>query len=131
MTDTTTFHVSQGLDILTPRSGEAYPIGCDEWDVLKGRLKTLSSEPWFFHTVGSVLVGAGLSTFVAILLGTFSAAAQQDARVVAWSVVAVTLISGALCLFFAEKERAVQRIRASDIVTQMDLIEKRFERRAV
>lgn len=131
MTDMTTFHVSQGLDILTPRSGEAYPIPCDEWDVLKGRVKTLSSEPWFFHTVGSVLVGGGLSTFVAILLRTFSAPAQQKALVVAWAVVAVTAISGALCLFFADKERAVQRVRAGDIVTQMELIEKRFERRAV
>ena len=130
MIDTTTFHVSQGLDILTPRSGEAFPIPCDEWDVLKDRVRTLSTEPWFFHTVGSVLVGACLSTFVSILLGTFAAPNQETSRVVAWAVGAVTLISGALCLFFADKERAVQRVRASDIVTQMELIEKRFERRA-
>lgn len=131
MSDNSTFHVSQGLDVLTPRSGEAFPILCDEWDVLKKRIGSLSSEPWFFHTVGSVLIGACISTFVAILLGTFAASAQQTARVIAWAVVAVSLISGALCLMFADKERAVQRVRASDVVTQMDLIEKRFERRAV
>lgn len=131
MTEPTTFHMSQGLDILTPRTGEAYPIPCHEWDVLKDRITALSSEPWFFHTIGSALLGVALSTLITILLGTFSASAEHNAAIIAWATVAVTSLSGALCLYFANKERAVQRIRAADIVTQMELIEQRFERRAV
>ena len=63
-----------------------------------------------------------------IILGAFSGPDEQLAKISAWAVVAVTLISGGLCMLFANKERAVQRERASDIVTQMTLIEQRFDR---
>lgn len=129
MTEAGGIRMSQGLDVLPPRSGNAYPIPCEEWDVLKHRAGRLVNEPWLFQSLGSLLLGAALSTFMAILLGTFNKPEQLLAFIVAWAVVAVTLISGALCMFFANKERAVQRERASDIVTQMELIEQRFDRK--
>jgi hypothetical protein len=94
---------------------------------LKTKISKLSSEPWFFHTVGSLLLGAALTTYVSILLGTFSLPAQQRTLDIAWSVVAATTISGLFCLLFAHKERGAQRERASEVVAQMDLIEKRYE----
>ena len=57
----------------------------------------------------------------------FTAPEQQRALYVSWGVVATTAISGALCLFFAHRERAVQRERATDVIAQMELIEKRYE----
>ena len=127
MSDQGTFQVSQGLEVLRPRSGKAYPIPCEEWMHLKTKISKLSSEPWFFHTVGSLLLGAALTTYVSILLGTFSLPAQQRTLDIAWSVVAATTISGLFCLLFAHKERGAQRERASEVVAQMDLIEKRYE----
>lgn len=123
--------MSQGLDVLPPKSGNAYPIPCEEWDVLKTRAARIANEPWLFQSLGSLLLGAALTTFVTVMLGSFDKPEQQREYIVAWAVVAVTLISGALCMFFANKEREVQRQRASDIVTQMELIERRFDRKSV
>ncbi len=122
------YQLSQGLDVLRPKSGEAYPIPCDEWTILKGKIKKLTSEPWLFHSLGFLFLGAALSTFVAILLNTFQLPAQQRALDIAWAVVAVTVICGCTCLYFAKKEREIDRERASDVVAQMELIEKRYER---
>ncbi len=127
MTDQSTFQLSQGLDVLSPRSGKAYPIPCDEWNILKDKIGRLTSEPWLFHGIGFLLLGAALSALVSIFLGAFDIPNDQRRLDLAWSVFAVTAISGMACLFFAHKERGTHRERATDIVAQMDLIEKRFE----
>lgn len=121
------FQVSQGLDVIPPKSGKAYPIPCDEWALIKAKISKMTTEPWFFHTIGSLLFGAAITTFLSILLGTFSLPAQQRSLDIAWSVVAVTAISGVLCLMFAHKERGAQRDRAGEVVSQMELIEKRYD----
>jgi Na+/melibiose symporter-like transporter len=122
------FQLTQGLEVLKPRTDQAYPIPCEEWASLKTKLLQISSEPWFFHTIGALLLGAAVTTLIAILLGSYSAKGQERALVIAYAVFAVTGIAGSLCLLFAHKERQVQRDRASDIVAQMELIEKRYER---
>ena len=128
MSDDGPYQMAQGLDVLRPKSGPAYPIPCDEWTTLKSKINKLTSEPWLFHSLGFLLLGAAISTFVTILLGTFQLPAQQRALDIACAVIAVTFICGLACLYFANKERAVHRERASDVVAQMDLIEKRYER---
>lgn len=127
MTDNGPYQLSQGLDVLRPKSGRAYPIPCDEWSMLKGKINKLTSEPWLFHSLGFLFLGAAVSTFVTILLGSFALPAQQRAQDIAWAVVVVTVVCGLACLYFANKERGVHRERASDVVAQMDLIEKRYE----
>ncbi len=128
MTENTRYQLSQGFDVLRPKSGQAYPIPCDEWTALKEKIKKLASEPWLFHSIGFLFLGAAVSTFVMILLGTFPLPAQQQPLVIAWAVVSVTFICGLACLYFANKERGINRERASDVVAQMELIEKRYER---
>lgn len=123
-----TIQITQGVDVLVPKTGKAYMIPCDEWDVLRERLGRLSTEPWFFHTVGSLLLGGGLSTLTSILVGSFSDTAQVRTLTIAWAATITMSTCGILCLVFAKKEREAQRISARDIVTQMALIEKRFER---
>lgn len=128
MTETGGVRMSQGLDVLPPKSGNAYPIPCAEWDVLKNRALRLVNEPWIFQSLGSLLLGAALTMFIAIVLGSYSKPEDQRAFIVGWAVVGVTLICGVLCMLFANKERQVQRERAGDIVTHMELIEQRFDR---
>jgi len=127
MTDQQTFQVSQGLQVLRPRSGNAYPIPCEEWSLLKGKISEFTTEPWLFHTLGSLLLGAALSVLISILSGTYQLPAQQRAQDLAWAAFAVCGVCGVLCLIFAHKERGAHRERASDVVAQMDLIEKRYE----
>lgn len=128
MSDPSNFQISQGLVVLPPRSDNAYPIPCEEWSNLKLRVSKLTSEPWLFHTLGSVLLGAALSTGVAIMVTPFQLPAQQRVVDVSWAVFTVAAICGVACMFFAHKERGLHRDRASDVVAQMELIEKRFDR---
>lgn len=124
----TDFTMSQGLVVLPPKNDHAFPIPCEEWAILKGKIGKLSAEPWFFHTLGSLLLGAALSILIAILLGSFSPSEQQRAYDLAWMAFAVTLVCGSVCLLFAQKERTIHRERATDVVAQMELIEMRFDR---
>jgi Na+/melibiose symporter-like transporter len=127
MSTNTSFQMSQGLEVLRPKSGKAYPIPCEEWALLKSKINKLTSEPWFFHTIGSALLGVALSVFVTGITGVFKLPDQQRQNIILWAIFAVSAICAAVCLFFAHKERGVNRDRASDVVSQMDLIEKRYE----
>ena len=129
MTDTGSIRMSQGLDVLQPKSGDAYPIPCREWDNLKARVGRLGSEPWVFGSIGSLLVGAALSTVITVFVGGINIDPQGHNLMVAWSVVAVTGLTGLFAFGFAYKDRATHRERASDIVTAMSLLEDRFEKR--
>jgi hypothetical protein len=121
------FRMAQGFEVLTPKEYQAYSINCEEWDVLKDRVSKLSIEPWLFHTIGSVLLGVASSAFLAILLGV---SLTDQERVIAWAIVATAGIAGSLSTWFGQKERGFVRERAADIVTQMGLIETRFDRRS-
>lgn len=104
----TTVRVSQGFEVLRPKSDQAIPISCNEWDVLKTQISVLTTEPWLFHNLGSVLIGAALATFISVSTGSISKTVP-DAIVVAWAVFCICLISGVACLYFAHKERAMHR----------------------
>ncbi|MBI2175022.1 MAG: DUF3395 domain-containing protein [Candidatus Omnitrophica bacterium] len=127
MTEPGPFRMSQGYDVLQPKTGRAYPVPCDEWDFLKRKLGQVSTSPWLYHTIGSLLGGAAISTLVTILFGTFPPASSSPAIIVAWAVVAVCGICAVVCFFFADQQRKVQVVQVSDVVTQMELIERRYE----
>lgn len=127
MTEPGPFRMSQGYDVLQPKTGRAYPVPCDEWDFLKRKLGQVSTSPWAYHTIGSLLGGAAISTFVTILLGTFPSASSSPAIIVAWAVVAVCTICSLACFFFANQQGKVQVVQVSDVITQMELIERRYE----
>jgi hypothetical protein len=122
--DTATIKMSQGFDVLQPKSGEAYPIPCDEWEFLKSKIRAMSDAPWLYQILGSALVGASISTLVAILFTTLT----DRQVIVAWSAVAVTGLCGAVTLLFAQQQKGVRQIQASDVLTQMEIIEKRYQR---
>jgi hypothetical protein len=128
MTASSNMQMSQGYEVLRPKNDKALPIPCNEWDVLKGKIEGITVEPWFFHTTGSILVGAALATLISIWTGAVSSIPSSNTLVIAWAITATTAITGLVCLGFAHKERGVQRSKASDVVTQMTLIEQRFER---
>ena len=128
MTGEPAFQMSQGYEVLPPKSGKAYPIPCDEWDLLKNKISKATSEPWLFHTTGSALIGMALSALLPIVTNAFQLPAQQRAQDVTWLVLVITGVCGAACLYFAHKERQANRDRASDVAAQMQLIEQRYER---
>lgn len=122
--ETGALRVSHGFDVLQPRSGPAYPIPCDEWELLKGKLRLISTAPWFYQTIGSALIGAAISTAPTALIVQMT----STQTIIAWAWAAVTFISGALSLSFAHQQRKVNHAQASDVLLQMEIIEKRYDR---
>jgi hypothetical protein len=84
----------------------------------------MSDSPWFYQTVGSALLGAAVSTSLALLFASLG----DKQQVIAWASVAATAICGVLSLMFAREQKAVRQVQASDVLTQMEIIEKRYER---
>lgn len=123
MTENSSIQMSQGYDVLPPKTGKAYPILCEEWNYLKNNIRTITERPNVYHTIGSVLFGVCLSTVITIVTGSF----VSPKLVIAWSVVAVTLIVGIVCLYFAREKRKLTEKKASDVLSQMELIEKRYQ----
>lgn len=120
--------MSLGYDVLKPKSDQALPIPCNEWDSLKDNIRDATAEPWLFHTIGSVLLGAGIATAISVLTGADSSQSSPNAVTVAWAAFAVCVLTGVACLYFAHKERGVHRAKARNVLTQMELIESRFDR---
>ena len=127
----TPIKLSQGYEVLRPKSDQAYPVPCNEWDVLRQQIEQLTTDPWLFQNAGSLLLGAALAMLTSIWVGAVaSTPSNPNAIVVAWAITAVCAFTGCAALFFAHKERGVHRAKATMVVTQMKLIEKRFERGA-
>ena len=117
------FKISQGFEVLQPKSGKAYPVPCEEWNFLKKKIDNISFSNDFYNDGGWALIGIAMSTFGSILLGAYSSINV----VIAWAIVGVTSISGILCLYFASQMKKMKKVNASDITKQMEIIEKRYE----
>lgn len=125
----TPIKVSQGFEVLRPKADQAYPVPCNEWDVLRAQIEQLTNDPWLFQNAGSLLVGAAVATVISIWTGAVvPSQSTPNAIVIAWAISAACGLTGAAALYFAHKERSVHRSKAALVVTQMKLIEQRFER---
>ncbi|MGB5853410.1 MAG: hypothetical protein WBG85_14085 [Rhodanobacter sp.] len=121
------FQMSQGYEVLPPRSSKAYPIPCDEWDLLKNKISKATNEPWFFHTLGSALVGMALSALLPIVTNAFKLPEQQQSLNITWLVLICAGAIGIACLYFAHRQRGMNRERAADVAAQMQVIEQRYQ----
>jgi len=126
MSESKPFSVSQDFSVMVPKSDNAFPIPCEEWTHLKTRIGSLSNHDWLFHTIGSLLLGGSISIASSVWLGAIT-----DARTLTavWAAFWVCTICGVLCLYVAVRERKSQKTQAGDVLAQMELIERRFERR--
>lgn len=119
--------ISQGLEILVPKGGPAFPIPCSEWHFLKNKLKEISRPPRLFQSLGFVSLGASLSTFINLLIGAFPS--TPSAKATAWAVVAVTAVCALVLLCSANQQRKLLEDNAvTYVVKQMELIEERYDR---
>jgi len=131
MPNDTPYKLTQGYEVLSPKSGQAYPILCDEWDFLKEKINDLSYQLNIYMECGFALIGIALSTFVAIITGAISSPNTSQSTtnllIVAWAVVIVSMLVGALCIIFAFEKEKIKKQKASEILSQMEIIEKRYE----
>ena len=130
MSNDSPYKLSQGYEVLPPKSGKAYPILCDEWDFLKTKINSISYKLNIYLELGFLFVGISFSTFVAIITGAISSENPTQSKslfvIIAWAIVVTTIIIGLIFLFFAYEIEKIKKQRASEIVSQMEIIEKRY-----
>lgn len=118
------FNVSQELEIIPIQKGKAYPIGVKEWKFIKEKVGAIKIVVNHFHSIGFLLLGASASCIITIIATEFK---EDFSRYFAWAFFAVSLIGGLLSLFFARDKHKQESAKPKEIVSQMDLIESRFE----
>ena len=130
MSEEKKFEISQAYCVIKPNPDKAYPIPCAEWNYLKGRIGKIEDRINFYHTTGSILLGAGASTFIAIVSGGFADPDSTETPtgiIIAWACVAVTFVTGIISMCFALEKRKMGVVKSSDVIAHMEVIENRFE----
>ena len=98
------FTITHDLKVMTPRETQAYLVSIPEWEFLKERISKIGGMGSFYHTIGSVFLGASLSGVVAgistELCSPEIATCTRD--IVVWAFSFVTGISGLLSLHFGK-----------------------------
>ncbi|MDR3544066.1 MAG: hypothetical protein P4L69_24385 [Desulfosporosinus sp.] len=102
----------------------------DEWDYLKTKVGQIKDNANFYHTIGSILLGAAGSAVITALTTDYKKTADGSAptfQVIAWALVMVFLICGILSLFFGRTQRKVENVMVRDVVQQMELMEQKYK----
>jgi len=118
------FKVSQELEIIPHQKGKAYPIAVKEWEFLKGKIKEVKVEVNNFHAIGFLLLGASISCLITIFATEFK---EDSFKYLTWTIFGISLIGGLLSIYFASDKNKQENAKPTEIVSQMELIESRFE----
>ncbi|SFF42656.1 hypothetical protein [Flavobacterium xueshanense] len=119
------FNVSQQFEIVPHQKGKAYPISVNEWVFIKSKIKGINIEINNFYWIGFLLLGACASCLITIIVTDFKN--DYNAKYITWSFFSVSLLTGLLCLYFAKDKHKQEEIKPDEIISQMELIESRFE----
>jgi len=130
--DDNSHKISQRYDVLSPKSGKAYPIPCDEWTSLKNEIGKLSYQLNIWLELGFAFVGVTLSTLVIIILSSqvttaASSRTSPSPFSVHWVVVGMSLFVGIVCIVLGCQKENIKKTKAEAIVGQMEMIEKRYQ----
>jgi hypothetical protein len=130
MVDEPTFKMSQDYEIVPPRKQRAYPILVEEWLHLKEKVRQIRDDANFYHTLGSVLLGvAGSALLTALTLDipkVEGVTATPMPILIAWFAFFSTAVCGGLAMYFGKSQREVQHSNAIEVISHMELIEKRY-----
>lgn len=134
MTSKARYTLSQGFEVISPQSAPAYPILCTEWKLLKKKIQEIKTSFDSYHTLGSIILGAGISTVLSNLVTAYTqidlVSPQVDGEKsvvsIPWVIAIATIVIGALMLHFAKQTKGVSEKQSSEVIEFMALIESRF-----
>lgn len=118
------YNVSQELEIIPHQKDKAYPISVKEWLFLKSKINGINIEINNFYSIGFLLLGAFTSCVITLIVSDFK---DEKSKYLTWAFLLVTLLTGCLSLYFAKDKHKQERIKPDEIISQMELIESRFE----
>lgn len=145
MPENLTFTSSRELVILRPRKTTAFMLPVEEWEDIKGKVSQIADGSSLYHAIGASLLGFALS---ALLTGVTLRLAPPKVcpgptkqngscpvpevvttapEYVSWALLFTTAISGAVSLYFGSKQSVIQRRGKEYVVSDMNLILKRYE----
>ena len=145
MTENPTFTSSREFVILQPRKATAFMLPVEEWEDIKLKVSQIADGPSLYHSIGASLLGFALSALLTAV--TFRLAppnvcpapkqvngscpvpevVTSAPEYVSWALLSTTAISGALALYFGSKQSEAQRTSKEYVVSDTNLILKRYE----
>lgn len=118
------YKFSQDYELIPPQKQRSYPISTNEWSLIKKKISDVKDGANFWHTLGSILIGAAISTLITALINDFK---TEKLLWTCWFAFFVTGISGALSFYFGNSHRQIQNKSKEDVIDFMTTIEERFQ----
>lgn len=118
------YKFSQDYELITPQKQRSYPISTSEWNLIKKKISEVRDNFNFWQTLGSILIGAAISTLVTLLINDFKSAKNI---LICWGLFLVSVISGSLSFYFGFLYQKIQNISKQDVIGFMVIIEERFQ----
>ncbi len=118
------YKFSQDYELIPPQKQRSYPISTSEWNLIKKKISEVKDNFNFWQTLGSLLIGAAISTLITVLINDF----KSDKNLwICWGVLLVTAISGSLSYYFGFIYQKIQNKSKDDVIDFMSIIEERFQ----
>ena len=124
MSNQSNFNISQEYEIIPHQKGKAYVISVKEWEFLKEKVKNIKIEINELYTIGYLLLGAGISCLISIFATDFK---NDTYKYLVWIIFGLCILGAIISLIFSKKIHKIEKSKPSEVVTQMELIESRFE----
>ena len=117
------FTLSHSFEISTPKTEGAYPISHSEWNLIKTRVQSIKYKIDAFSILGSILIGAALSSLITNLATDFK---DSKSSMISWFIFALCLLVGGLCFLFCVLRAKETNSKPQEIIDHMLLIEARY-----
>jgi len=118
------YKFSQDYELVPPQKQRSYPITTTEWNLIKKKIGEVKDSANFWHTLGSILIGAAISILIAALINDFK---TEKLLWTCWSAFFVTGIGGVLSFYFGREQRQTQNKSKEDVIDFMAIVEERFQ----
>ncbi|MEZ8383262.1 hypothetical protein AB6C98_06120 [Vibrio splendidus] len=123
------FRWTQTFDVQQPQATQAMVIPMSEWSALKANVRNIKDGHSLTHTIGSALIGAGISIGVAAVFTPFTAEQEVD-KVIMWAITFSCTFCGFVSCIFANREKALVTTSATNVLSQMEIVESRYQNEA-
>ncbi|EIO4107113.1 TPA: hypothetical protein ACGU4U_004198 [Vibrio vulnificus] len=123
------FRWTQTFDVQQPQATQAMVIPKSEWSALKANIRNIKDSNSLTHTIGSALIGAGISIGAAALFTPFTAEQEVD-KVIMWAIAISCTFCGVVSCIFANREKALVTTSAANVLSQMEIVESRYQNEA-
>ena len=130
MADTPEFKMSQDYELVPPTKGKAYPILITEWNIIKDGINKIDDQTNMFHTIGSIVLGFGLSTIISAFIyeqPNPATVSSNTKLIIIWAAAIVTTIIGTTFLVFGKKKKDLIEYSKTQVTSLIKMIEDRFK----